>query len=147
MDRWSPPKLVTAGELDMTGPGSAVPSSLLEPDEIELLRRGLGEWSGPAHASDELARGMGFADAEDILRQRRTLRTSLTTDTPIESADWARLLLATEIVFASDLMGSGTEWRTTTGMTDEETIRLLRAIQRKLNKVLKGHYGKTPARS
>jgi hypothetical protein len=65
----------------------------------------------------------------------------------IAGADWARILLATEIVFASDLMGSGTEWRTTTGMTDEETINLLRGIQRKLGGVLRPYYGRTPTSS
>ena len=38
----------------------------------------------------------------------------------------------TELVFASDLVGSGVDWATTTGFNDDETIRLLRSIQRKL---------------
>lgn len=128
----------------MTDDRLDAPSTLLEPDEIGLLVRGLLEWGGPAHANDDLARAMGFAGAEDFERRRGSLRSALQDDSPITSADWARILLATEIVFASDLMGSGTEWRTTTGMTDEETITLLRAVQRKLGKVLRGRYFTTP---
>lgn len=128
----------------MTNTRLDAPSTLLEPHETELLTRALAEWGGPAHANDDLARAMGFADAEDFLRRRGSLQSGLQDDSPIESADWARILLATEIVFASDLMGSGTEWRTTTGMTDEETIKLLRSVQRKLNKVLRHHYFMTP---
>ena len=45
---------------------------------------------------------------------------------------------------ASDLVGSGTDWRTTTGMDDDETIRLLRTIQRKLGPVVRPYYGTTP---
>ena len=45
--------------------------------------------------------------------------------------DWQRLLLATEVVFASDLIGSGHDWPITTGFADERTIHLLRSIQRK----------------
>jgi hypothetical protein len=110
-----------------------------------MLVRGLLEWGGPAHASDELARGMGFAGAEDLLERGRLFRQDLRNDVPIEAVDWARILLAAEIVFASDLMGSGTEWSTTTGLTDEETIKALRGIQRKLAGVLRPHYGRTPA--
>lgn len=112
-----------------------------------MLVRALLEWGGPGHASDELARGMGFSGAEDLLEQGRSFRQALRNDVPIEGVDWARILLATEIVFASDLMGSGTEWSTTTGLTDEETIKALRGIQRKLGGVLRPYYGRTPASS
>ena len=130
----------------MTVPIKVSPTEVLDSDEVEMLARALLEWGGPGHASDGLARGMGFVDAQDLLEQCLRFVRELEGNSPIMSADWARILLATEIVFASDLMGSGTEWRTTTGMTDEETIVLLRSIQRKLGKVLKGHYGKTPVR-
>jgi hypothetical protein len=46
--------------------------------------------------------------------------------------DWRRTLLATEIVFISDVVGAGTDWEVTTGLSDEETIKVLRAIQRKV---------------
>ncbi|MFD8782806.1 hypothetical protein [Kitasatospora sp. NPDC059599] len=59
--------------------------------------------------------------------------------------DWARILLAAEIVFVSDLVGSGTEWSTTTGFADEATIRMLRSIQRKLGGIVRPYYGTSPS--
>jgi hypothetical protein len=38
----------------------------------------------------------------------------------------------TEIVFASDLIGSGWDWQSTVGLGDGETIALIRGIQRKV---------------
>ncbi|MFE4599346.1 hypothetical protein ACFRKE_00640 [Kitasatospora indigofera] len=127
----------------MTG-SEAAGSELLADDEIKLLRRALLEWGGPAHCSDHLAVGMGFADQHDLLDQCRRLRSSLADDVPLTRGDWARVLLATEIVFASDLMGSGIDWSVTTGLSDEATIRTLRSIQRKLGKTIRAYYGKTP---
>ena len=46
--------------------------------------------------------------------------------------DWRRALLATEIVFVSDVLGSGVDWSTTTGMDDDETVRMLSSVQRQL---------------
>jgi hypothetical protein len=40
-----------------------------------------------------------------------------------------------EIVFASDYYGSGVIWPTTAGMQDQESIVLLRSIQRKLVRI------------
>ncbi|MEV7130963.1 hypothetical protein [Streptomyces sp. NPDC093260] len=121
------------------------PSSLLAPDEVELLCRALLEWSGPARCSDQLAAGMGFGNARDLVVQSRQLRDALARDVPLGPADWARTLLAVEIVFVSDLAGSGTEWRTTTGFPDEETVVKIRSIQRKLARTVRSYYGKTPA--
>jgi hypothetical protein len=120
------------------------PSELLTEGEVRLLRRALGEWGGPARCSDQLAFGMGFADARDLLDQCRVLSRALGADDPIKSVDWARTLLAAEIVFVSDLVGSGVEWETTTGLRDEATLPILRAIQRKLAKTVSAYYGKRP---
>lgn len=43
-------------------------------------------------------------------------------------------LLATEIVFASDVIGAGLDWIHTTGLSDGESIALLRSVQRKVPK-------------
>jgi hypothetical protein len=90
-------------------------SELLTEPEVKLLTRALLEWGGPAHCSDELAVGMGFASAQDLLDQCQRLRKALGENAPLGAGDWARTLLATEIVFVSDLAGSGVEWSTTTG--------------------------------
>ena len=67
----------------------ARPASLLTTDEIELLRRGLGEWGGPAHANDPLARAMGFAGTDAMPAELARLRRALRKDAPMSSADWA----------------------------------------------------------
>jgi hypothetical protein len=80
---------------------------------------------------------MGFQDKEDLLRgDRRRLQEALDRSEPLTGADWRRTLLATEIVFASYVVGAGWDWSITTGLTDEETIKLLRAVQRKVGRAL-----------
>ncbi|MEV3965187.1 hypothetical protein AB0M34_30600 [Nocardia sp. NPDC050193] len=108
----------------------------LSEDEREVLRRGLGEWGGPAHCTEALAVAMGFRSVVDLHGQGRRLRSALTSDKPLSVGDWRRTLVATEFAFASDVFGSGVEWSTTTGLSDEESIRVLRRLQRKLNRAL-----------
>ncbi|WP_405795192.1 hypothetical protein [Streptomyces sp. NBC_01506] len=124
--------------------GEVAASALLAQDETELLRRALLEWGGPARCSDQLAVGMGFESARDLLDQCPRLRRALADDVPLAPVDWARILLAVEIVFVSDLAGTGFEWSTTTGLSDEATIRTLRSVQRKLGRTVRPYYGKTP---
>ena len=129
----------------MMNEGSVAASQLLTVNEIALLRRALLEWGGPARCSDEIAVGMGFDGAQDLYNQCHRLRAALGEGVPILPADWARTLLATEIVFVSDLAGSGFEWSTTTGFSDVTTIQTLRAIQRKLATTVRPYYGKRPS--
>jgi hypothetical protein len=105
---------------------------LLTDEEIKLLRKGLMEWSGPARCTEEFAVAMGFTNAISLPAQCSTIRAALVAGERLESMDWARALLATEIAFASDVVGSGYEWSTTTGWSDEMTVKTLRSIQRKL---------------
>jgi len=120
------------------------PSELLDAPECRFLARALGEWGGPARSGDAMAYALGFADAADLLAGCGRLAAELRADLPLPPADWARVLLAAEVVFASDLVGSGTEWSTTTGWDDAETLRRLRSVQRKLGPVLRGQYGGRP---
>lgn len=119
-------------------------SEVLAADEAALLGRALLEWGGPARCGDEMAWAMGFADAADLLDQCRRLRAALNDDAPLGTAEWARVLLAAEIVFVSDVVGSGVEWSTTTGLGDAETLAALRSIQRKLGRVVRPYYGRRP---
>lgn len=109
---------------------------LLTDEEVRLLRKGLMEWSGPARCTEEFAIAMGFVSATDLPKQCVKIRSALVAGEPLEPMDWARTLLATEIAFASDVVGSGYEWSTTTGWSDEVTVKTLRAIQRKLVRVV-----------
>jgi hypothetical protein len=104
----------------------------LTDDERAFLASGLREWGGPAAPSDETARFIGFEDVETLLAEGASLARRVRSGEPLAPPDWHRALLATELVFASDLIGSEVEWQTTTGFTDDESIRLLRSVQRKL---------------
>jgi hypothetical protein len=104
----------------------------LTADELRLLTAGLVEWGGPARCTEPLARAMGFTDVEDLFRQSDRLTATLRDAQPLSRRDWTRALLATEIVFASDVVGSGWDWHSTVGWSDEKTIHVLRQLQRKL---------------
>lgn len=103
-------------------------------DEREVLRSGLQEWGGPARCSEELAVAMGFADVSDLFKESRRIRGQLEQSEGLTRSDWTRALIATEIVFTSDVLGSGTDWSATTGLSDDHTINVLRDLQRKLRR-------------
>jgi len=50
--------------------------------------------------------------------------------TALDTTDEIRALVATEIAFASDFVGAGVDWATVIGLSDEETISILRRLQR-----------------
>jgi hypothetical protein len=99
--------------------------------ERTVLLNGLNEWGGPARCNEALAVAMGFASAQDLFDRRSDLAASVRAGA-MSADDWCRVVLATEIVFASDLVGSGCDWPITTGCSDEDTLAALRRIQRKL---------------
>lgn len=63
------------------------------------------------------------------------IRTSLKAAPQLTPRDWARALLAVEVVFASDVVGAAHDWRIVTGWTDEESIGILRRLQDRLRGV------------
>lgn len=75
---------------------------------------------------------MGFSGVADLFEQGSRLTRALEAAQPLSRRDWTRTLLATEIVFASDVLGSGIDWQSTVGWSDEETITVLRELQLKL---------------
>ena len=108
--------------------------SVLELSERErtLLVRGLHEWGGPCAMTDDLARAIAFASADDFYAQRSRLVAALRAGEPLTTDDWHRVIAAVEIVFISDIVGSGRDWEITTELSDEETLRLIRGIQDEL---------------
>jgi hypothetical protein len=99
------------------------------------MDRGLTEWGGRAHCTEPLAVAMGIEGIEgieDLRVQGQRLRATLESKQPLSRYDWTRMLLATEIVFASDVAGSGIEWPTTTGLDDVASLGVSRGLQRKL---------------
>jgi len=101
-----------------------------------VLTRGLVEWGGPAHCTEPMAIALGFRSVVDLFTQSDRLVDALEEERPLSRRDWTRALLATEIVFASDVLGSGVEWPDTTGLDDVETLRTLRGLQIKLAGVI-----------
>ena len=110
-------------------------------NERDVLRLGLGEWGGPASPTDALAVAMGFRDLSDFDAERRRLRRTLLDEQPLSTQDWRRVLVATEIVFISDVYGAGSDWSITTGLTDEETIVILRRCQAKIGRAIRQALG------
>lgn len=108
----------------------------LQPTERQLLQNGLAEWSGLARAPEGLASALGFAGLEDLDAWLPEAERRLWAQEPMDPLDWLRCLVLTEIAFVSDVVGSGTDWSTTTGLSDEETIRLLRSLQLRLGPVV-----------
>lgn len=104
----------------------------LNRDERDLLVAGLIQWGGPARPTEQLAIAMGFAGLDAFRVERKLLRTAIDSGEPLSRRDWQRVLLATEVVFASDVYGAGLDWSIVTGISDGEAIALLRALQRKL---------------
>ena len=69
---------------------------------------------------------MGFADVRDLVTESRRIGNAIRQGTPVTASDLRRALVATEIVFRSDVFGAGVEWETVTGLKDQETMPLLR---------------------
>jgi hypothetical protein len=109
----------------------------LTPAEQALLVQGLAQWGGPASPTDALAQAIGFQSSSDLWQGKgRELRGALRLGEPLTPEDWRRTLLATEIVFASDVVGAGADWPIVTGLPDQETITILRTIQKKIARAL-----------
>ncbi len=104
----------------------------LTEDERAILACGLIEWGGSASPTDEIARLLGFTDVQALFDEGSRIASALRSGEALVPSDWRRALFATELVFASDLVGSGTDWPATTGFSDDRTVRLLRSIQSKL---------------
>jgi len=97
-----------------------------------LMIRALMQWGGAARPTDTLARAMGFANDEAIHREGRRIWLALAEHEPMSKSDWARALVATEFVFASSYYGAALDWEAVTDWGDEQTLSLLRALQRSL---------------
>jgi hypothetical protein len=104
----------------------------LTEDERLVLRAGLLDWGGPAKPTDALAVALGFTDAANLAREAWALWGEIDRSSALTADDWRRVLLAVEVVFVSDVVGSGLDWRFTSGFGDAQTIAVVRGLQRKL---------------
>lgn len=104
----------------------------LSDDEVEVLCHGINEWRGPARCTEAMAQAMGFDGLEDLYAiEGERLYNAIADRQALPQRDWLRVLLATEIVFVSDVIGSGHDWVSTTGRSDGDTLRIIRELQRK----------------
>jgi hypothetical protein len=101
-------------------------------DERRVLEEGLGQTGGPGAPSEELAVGLGFANLGDLFAESARIRAVLSEGNALSDRDAVRALILTEISFVSDCFGAGVEWETVTGLRDDDTIAVLRRLQRKL---------------
>ena len=108
----------------------------IELDDTErfVLRWGLIDWGGPARCTEEMAVAMGFRSVSDPFAESDRLTAAIAAGAGLTRLDWTRALLATEICFASDVVGSGLDWQTTSGLSDTDTLTTLRRIQRELRR-------------
>lgn len=104
----------------------------LTDEQRQVLTNGLRQWGGPAQGTDTLAMALGWGGVADQHEQARRLCAALADGRPLTVRDWTRTLLATEVVFVSDIVGAGTEWQAVTGLDDEWTLGVLRELQTKL---------------
>ncbi|MBO1740477.1 hypothetical protein [Leifsonia sp. TF02-11] len=104
----------------------------LDDDERRMLRAAMLEWIGPARPTLPLVIAMGFDGLDTFSDEVMRLRSALEHRAAMTVQDWHRVLMGAEIVFVSDVVGSGLDWPITTGFSDASTIAMLRAIQRKM---------------
>ena len=119
----------------MADPGEIIDVDLTDAERW-VLNRGLVEWGGPAHCTEAMATAMGFSSVENLYAEGDRIASDLESKRPLTRWDWTRALLATEVVFISDVLGSGIEWPDTTGLDDVETLHTLRHVQNKLAAVI-----------
>jgi hypothetical protein len=93
----------------------------LDDDERAFLRAALLDWGGPAAPTNGIATAMGFSDAQRLSSETWSLWKQIEAGQGLSVPDWRRTLLAVEIVFASDVVGSGLDWSITSGISDEQS--------------------------
>ncbi len=76
-------------------------------DEREFFARVLEESGGPAQVTDPLAVFVGFADANDMVKRCHDIAARVDLEEYIAEVGLKRNQLACEILFSSDIYGSG----------------------------------------
>lgn len=106
-------------------------SAELSADEREFIRQTLGQWEGPAGKMPFPFQMLGLASWDEFGDLVLRLRDAVAAGAALDDLDWARVLVLTEITWASNLIGSGLDFPITTRFSDEEALQLLRGLQRK----------------
>jgi hypothetical protein len=117
-------------------PGAGDDSELvrldLTDDERTLLLYGLIDWFGPGDGTESLAVAIGFTDLEDLSDQGERIAEAIYEGEAVSRRDWSRAMFAAEVCFASEVLGTGSEFTVIHAGTDAHWIGVLRALQRKI---------------
>ena len=105
---------------------------ILEPDERTVLLAGLLSYRESSRPTQAMSVAMGFDGRDEFEGDRRRIADALKQSHGLSRLDWTRALLTLEVMFASDVMGAGYEWELVTGLSDSETLAVLRRLQFKL---------------
>lgn len=126
-------------------------AELVEPelsrDQRRVLASGLNEWGGPVRPGVDIIVAMGFKDVDDLYSTGHRMFSQILNREPMSRLDWTRALVATEIVFVSDVVGGALDWEPDSNFYDQTTLRLLREIQHSLSLVDALVMLQSPARS
>lgn len=104
----------------------------LDDRQREFLVHGVGEWGGSAAMTPAVVSFLGFDGVEDASIWAARVIEAISAGKPLARKDWRRVLLASELSFASDVVCSGVEWSVVSGLDDGESLALLRQLQREL---------------
>ncbi|MET8234864.1 DUF2716 domain-containing protein [Micromonospora sp. NPDC005298] len=110
----------------------------LTPVERELLRLGVMQWARSEGNREVVARLLDYDDRRGLRSDVERLASLIAAASPMSRRDCRRLLLATELAFASESLGWSRDWAADTGFTDRDTITVLRGIQEKLAGIVHG---------
>lgn len=92
----------------------------------------LYEWRGAAGSAPLPIDALGLGSWNEFDALTDHLRDSILRKDSMTELDWTRALFLAEITWASSLVGAGPDFETVTGFSDEEAVRVLRSIQRKI---------------
>jgi hypothetical protein len=84
--------------------------SSLTPVERELLRLGIAEWERPEGDREAAVDLLGYGDRRELSSDVQRLAGLLDASRPMSRRDCRRLLLATELAFASETLGWSRDW-------------------------------------
>jgi hypothetical protein len=107
---------------------------VLSEEQRRFLSTALDVWHGPASWRPLPITVLGYADWTEFDADIARMRTELDQAEPQFSVvEWTRILLLSEISFASNLLGAGVEFDIVTAWRDPEALPMLRSIQRALS--------------
>jgi hypothetical protein len=117
--------------------------------ERELLRLGVMQWGrseGSEGSKDLAARVLDCVDRRGLRSDVERPASLIDAASRMSRRDCRRLLLATELAFASESLGWSRDWVADTGFIDHDTITVLRGIQEKLAGIIHGTDHRVPER-